>query len=511
MRPLFSYVTEKKYPLFIIIASLVFVVLHLCLYEPHQRQTSDSLENLAGAYNIALYNTYGVDTLDDHPHPSTAREPLYPLIVGLVMKVRNIFANPRYDIRNKPSQDIINLRLQPTHAMNRLIAINVAFLYATIFLSGFFIYKMTRRFSFVFYTVMTLIFSAALAVGAQGFLTEILAAMLCMIISILLYYSKEAFNKNWKLRMGLAVSLSALVLVKALFLYFIPIIMTYLIILHWRGFSFFEKGFMKNFILFSSLIVVLAGAWMLRNFIDFGRFFISERKAQTLIVRANYDLISSKEYPYLYAIWTPGLSKYFLKKDSEQNWKRLVNLKGNDQIIIDSFEEDFHPFLKTKKMNLNGLYDQDVYRFLEKKYLTIILAHPWEHLKLTLAFLYRCFYIEDGSGLKYLGIPLTYEANADKRVDSFPLAVMANLPLWFGFFYILLMGIRRKDPAFLSLTLIPGFTVLAYSICAISHPRYLSINIPLLTVMFCLSLNDIWEKRKGNDSTRAGHFFFPLN
>lgn len=491
---MFLYFSRNKLLIATIFATIAFVFLHVHLYDPEQQYGSDSQENLAGAYNIAKYNTYAVNTLDGRVHATATREPLFPLMVGLIIKARNLFADKEHNLKNKSGALIYHLQIESIHRINKLTIFNIFLLYVTIFLAAGFVWNRTQNYWFVIYILSTLIFSASLAIGAHGFLTEILASLLITSISILFYLAKDIFHyRKYCILLGLL--LSGLVLTKALFLYFLPFSLGYLIILNYQDLK--EKTNLKNLYLLIGCLLLIVGGWMLRNFIDFGRFYIADRKAQTLIVRAEYDSLTNKEYPFTYAIWAPGLSKYFLTPETEDNWKRLINIKGNDQIILDAFNKMFSVYLKDKKLNLNGVYDQSDLMQIEKLSINDIVHHKISHVKLTLAFLWRSYFIEDGSGLRYLGLHLPYEANADMRVDNFPLAFIVNLPLWFGFFYLIYIAYREKDLSNIGLVLIPFFTVLAYSTLGFSHPRYMSPLIPVLTIAFCLSLQKI-RKRYGN-------------
>lgn len=490
---MFHYLSRNKLWIATILASLAFILIHVHLYDSGQTYGSDSQENLAGAYNIAKYNTYAVNTLDNRPHPTATREPLFPLMVGLVIKMKNIFADREHNIHNKPIETIYHLEIEPARTINKLTLINIALLLVTIVSSAIFVRRLTQNYFLVFYTAITLIFSASLAVGAHGFLTEILAALLINIISILFYNYKElSHERKYWIYLGMAIS--ALVLTKAIFLYFIPLVFVYLISLNFQSLKNREQPYSKNFLIFLSCIAVIVGGWMLRNYIDLGRFYIADRKAQTLMYRAEYDYLSSKEYPYTYAIWAPGLSRHFLSKDSEKDWARLVNRRGNDQIILDAYFNIFMEYFKDKKLELNGVYPQADLMKLEKISIHKIMANPVGHLKLSLAFLWRSLFIEDGTGLRYLGIKLPYEDNADQRVDSFPMAIFINLPFWLGFFYVMFISIRKRDAASLGLILIPAYTILVYSFLGFSHPRYMSMLIPMLTVTFCLALKKFMDK-----------------
>src|SRR5689334_22714545 len=97
-----SFIIRYRLWLTALVATIAFVMLHVHIYNPKEQQGSDSLENLAGAYNIAKYNTYAIWTRDQEPHATASREPLYPFLLGMVIKARNLFADKENDIQTKP-------------------------------------------------------------------------------------------------------------------------------------------------------------------------------------------------------------------------------------------------------------------------------------------------------------------------------------------------------------------------------------------------------------------------
>jgi hypothetical protein len=474
---MFSRLANKK--LWIIFFSLtsVFLFLHIHLYEPKQENQFDAAENLVSAFTIAKANTYSIN-LD--PQPTAKREPFFPLLVGLVIKIKSIFIS-----------GADNLNLQKIETINKLKLINVFILFMTIVLACSFIYRYTKNYFLVTYCGLTLIFSAALAGSAHSFLSEVLTGFLSLSMAIMLYsFPKYGNNKFYYLFLG--ILLSALVLTKAMFLYFIPIILAYFVLMIFKTGKTLNKKMVQNIVLFMTCLAVIVGGWMLRNYIDFNRFFVAERR-EVLNVRAEYDYLSSAEYPYLYAVWAPGLSKYFLTEDTKKDWTRLVNRLGNDQVILDTIQIEYMNFFRDKKMNPNGSYNQSDYIEHERRALKRIKANPIGHLKLTLAFIYRFLFIEDGAGLEYLGFKLPHEDNYDKRIDSFSLALLVNVPVWLCFLYSVLCVIRKKDFALLGLLLIPSYVILAYSFLAFSHPRYVIPLIPIFAIISGLSMAGIFE------------------
>ncbi|HSW71122.1 MAG TPA: hypothetical protein VLH77_03990 [Gammaproteobacteria bacterium] len=483
---LFSFFQRKKILLTGILATLAFLLIHFHLYNPHEQHGSDSLENLAGAYNIAKYNTYAIWTGDHRPHATASREPLFPFMLGMLIKVENLFVSKADNINNKPIESIYTLTIRSPRAINSLKILNIAISYASIALACAFVYWATQSYLLFLYSTLTLVFSAALAQGAESFLTEPLAALLCTLVSILLYYSKPLSAKRsyW---LALGFSLSALVLTKALYLYFLPLVFIYLNIIYRKEIKIRDKALLRHLGIFSACLVILVGGWMLRNFIDFNRFFIADRKAEMLMYRAEYDATSFKDYPYLFALYAPGLSKHFLTQETEANWTHVYNWIGNDQIIASTYHSVFEPFFKDLPLQPHGRYKQSHFKKLERQSMNRILDRKLGHLAMTIAFFYRCLFVEDGAGLKFLGFNLPHEDFGEKRVDNFLFAFLVNLPYWFGFFYFMITAIRKKDYSGYSLLLIPTFTILAYSCLAMSHPRYMQPMIPLFTILFCLA------------------------
>lgn len=455
-------------------AAIIFMMIHLHLYDQKKENVTDGGENIVGAYTIAKYNTYSIN-LD--PHPASKREPFYPFLMGMVIKARNLVFHHANDFREQSIEKI-----------NRLKIINMVILFSTSVLAFWFIKRYTKKYWLAVYALFSLIFSAALAENAHSFFTEVIGGFFILAVGLLLfYYPDNIRDRRFYAWLGLAVSL--LTLTKAIYLYLIPIVCVYMVAVHYIKNMALNKSFFKNMLVFITCVAVLVGGWMMRNHHYFGKYFVAGRKAENMLIRAEYDKVTKKEYPYLYAVYMPGLSKYFLHEEDKPNWTRLINTLGNDQILLDTYWVRMAYYFKGKTVNPSGTYDEADYDKVEAIAKREILSNPVAHLKLTLAFLYRSIFIEDGAGLEYLGIKLPHENNFDRRVDSVFLAIAVNAPVWLSFFYVVFGSIRRRNGALIGLILIPSFTVLIYSVAAFSHPRYMMPLIPIMTVIFCVGLH----------------------
>ena len=211
---MFKISLKTSFLIISIIFIVIFSLLHMNLYESKKENLYDAGENLVGAHTIAKFNTF---SLNWDPHPSAKREPIYPFFLGMIIKAKSIFI-----------QDADDIVLQDIEEVNTLKIFNMIILFLTIYLVGAFVIIHTKNLFLSAYAIASLVFSASLAESAHTFLSEVISSFFILTTSILLYLYGRYSNKIWYyFLLGLIVS--SLVLTKAFYLYFIPIIIFYMI------------------------------------------------------------------------------------------------------------------------------------------------------------------------------------------------------------------------------------------------------------------------------------------
>ena len=464
----------------IILLVLAFIAIHGKLYNQIGSEYEgfqnfwDSGENLVGAYTIATHGVYSINL--QNPQPTTRREPLYSLLLAGLWKIFGVI-------------DGKGVQFSWTGGdVDRLHILNVAIIFGIMVVAGYFVFWQTGRVWLSLATVALLLVDGPLIESAHTLLTEVPAAFVLLLICILLCRALDRTRSaHWTIALSIGVACGVLFFIKAVYLLLIPVAMLALLFAGPPGI----KSRLRATLIMGLSATVIILPWFVRNYVVSGNPFPADRSAEMIVVRALYDDMSSDEYRYLFVVWTPGAGKVFLPRDRPSAWQRTIG-EGYDGIARDAYERILYPYFGQYEALPNGSYEQSVYLALQKRGMREIAANLSGYLKLSMAFMYRALFIDDGRALRMVGFAMTRDNNGvGEMADCLSCALLINLPRWLMFWFVLGVATMRRDWAIVGFTLPVVFTVVAYSFLAYTTPRYMQPVTPSLVVIFALGISNI--------------------
>ena len=437
----------------------------------------DSGENLVGAYTIATRGIYSINLED--PQPTTRREPLYPLVLAGFWKMLGAIDSNGVQF-SWTGKNVDHLKF-----------LNVAILACITVISAHFVFRQTGRPLLSLIAAGLLLFNGPLIESAHTLLTEVPAALILLLISIVIFrYLERTRNANWITAMGIGVLCGALFFIKTVYLLMIPLVM---LLLLFPGPPEFRQRFRASLIVGMCAIVLLV-PWFVRNYFVCGNVFPADRSAEMTITRALYDAMSPEEYRLLFVVWTPGAGKFLLPKDNPSAWQRTIG-GGYDGINREAYARIIDPYFGQYDALPNASYEQSVYLRLQQQGLQQIANNISGYLRLSVAFVYRSLFIDDGRALRMIGFAMAKENGGyGEMADCLSCALLFNLPEWAMFFFLISVAIVRRRWALLGLVLPVAYTVFSYSFLAFSTPRYIQPVVPSLVIILALGIDIVLSR-----------------
>jgi len=295
---------NKKLIIFFTLLSLFISAghfLNLRLKPPAQ----DGMHYTAYAYNTLKHGVYSHNR-SEKPKSNNRREPMYPitLMIGIML-------HPGIDLSVHNAKCIAQGKNNCIELVTYLKIINIIFLMLCALISAYFVYRYTSKkwVSVICFLLISL--SGQLGRFTGRFYTEILAALLLVALSFLLYELVEkGFTKRRAFTAGL--SLGALALTKAVYLYFLYLSCILLFIL-WL---YQKKGIKKTInevsIFFLGAFILLA-PWFAHNYFKVGTLsMVGGRSGVNLLARASMNNMTDEEYRANILLSLPNFS--FVKK-----------------------------------------------------------------------------------------------------------------------------------------------------------------------------------------------------
>jgi hypothetical protein len=460
---------NKIVSIFVFVISVHFLIFNLKIWDPVAANHTDGGENLVSAITLYKYNTFSINM---EPHAGYKREPLYPFLISLIMRVSEVFSPEIW-------KDVI--RDYGSSAVNRMKFINFALLLITALLSFIVVYKLTNKAILGLLNFAFIIYSGCYIASMHQFLTEVPAALLILLVSTpFLFHWKKATVKVYFVWGGF---FALLILTKAAFLHLvIPICFYFLLVL---GRS---KDSLRRIAFFLTPLLILVGGWMLRTYVQVGTFELAGRKDEFIYIRSEYNQMTDQEHKFAYVAWTPGLKKYFLDEAGSDQWSRLISRRGNDEVLLKAYD---HMMERVKGVTVepHGSIAPHLSEMLTKEAFERIGSNWTGHFKMMFSFFYRSLFINDGTGLEYFGIKVSREPDYDARGDWLAYNILANIPYWICFFGILVYFCLKKKWEKIGFFL-PTLYLL-FALCAIgfSHHRYVQPLVPILMIAFVYSID----------------------
>jgi hypothetical protein len=420
---------------------------------------SDANYYIAAAYNVFKHRVYSAST-DADPRPSGFREPVFSAYLGVVISM-----SPRLramDLKTLqaggPGLEALRRGLLPV-------------LLLTAFLAMFLVYTTTKRISLGYVALVLVGFSHALLISIYSLKFESFIALPALLTSFLLYKAVEKKTTRYFAALGAALGL--LVLTRAVFMY--------LIVMIWLSVAFLvlkkvldRRQALAGLAVMTLAYVPIVGGWMLRNYLHSQSFYLAGRAGVVLSVRAQYDMMTPTEYAGAFLYWTPDL--YIRSRVINSLFGKEALLPGGSlERLNRNNPQGFYKLGKDARSDL--LRSQDVEeetaeidRQLRRAATSVMSAHPFRHLLVTLPIAWQGLFPEIG---------WTVNAPIQVRVAS---PVIISL-VYFGALFSLAFSAFRMAAWKLFAFTVPALYLYAVnSVFTHGLPRYSEPAIPILVV-----------------------------
>lgn len=458
--------------------------------------------DLAMGYSLLKYGMFSSGTDKHDREPTMYREPGYPAFLALLMAL-----NPK--IRKSESYDKF---INDSDSIKQLKYSQIIMLVAVAFCTMYFVSVITGNIYFGYIALFMTGLSMSLSMLVNTFHVELGQSLLVLCVSLFLY---KLFKKKRLIYfIFLGISLSCLVLTRAIFIYFIVFVL--LILFYGVYKNIFENK--KQFIigLFSFLIICtfISGGWILRNYIYFKNPTITTRSGMVLLVRAKKNMLNVKEYFGAFWYWTLNGA---LAKSS--NLEQSLQQKGVIVERLDQIKELFINLSYAKQSfqkggifeRINRDNDSSYYKTAEnewemlitKKYsgypnsilladaeckkiaINEILAHPVRHLLTTLPFMWRGIFVEH-----------IYRTKTPFYIEIFNILLLGISILYFPvLFYFAFISLKEKTYDLFVFSIPALYLFGIQSFFTHNLPRYNMPLIPILVATFLISMHRIARNR----------------
>lgn len=371
--------------------------------------THDAKENLAMGYNLAANGVLSVrGTWADQfehagsvtPKPSNYREPLPPAVLGLYLKGAEVFRGTHLPLKF--------LRAGPGARFVKLSNIFWAALVCIgVFLS---INALTRSFSLA---AVGALFVGMWWVDVDTLYTELPAAALLIFTSYFLMMATRT-GRLWHY-VGAGLSLGALILTKAIFLYVAAALIVFLAL--WTLWHWFRNADVRanvaGLLILVLSIVFIVGPWMARNYYYLGTTQVTQRGGLQLMIRAKKDQMTRTEYLGAFYVWAPpimqgalgtllgfssedvmkgGRLQRLIRSDSIKQWDDAATRAGKPEVAISYRKKAEAEFMRiVRELGEAGDSHPGIAadRKIKQHAIRMFLDHPFRHAAVTIPVLWR--------------------------------------------------------------------------------------------------------------------------
>lgn len=367
-------------------------------------------------------------------------------------------------------------------SIKKLKSSQIAILVIISFLTGYFIYIITKKIVFSYISFLMVITSITLTSAVNELLAELFTALLVLCVSILLY---KTLDQNKIIHFVLlGVACGYLALTRAIFVYFIIILLSLFIYLFYKKSFISRKNFLigsTSFFLVYSLII---GSWMIRNYIHFRDTTITLRGGVVLSIRANYNMMSKKEFWGSFLYWAP---------ESPIRDKLFNRFYGKNKILERFYRDNPASYYRSPDAEWRNLLTeysefkngpQRAERELRKGAVNKILAHPFRHIMATFPFAWRGHFVESGHRLK---VPFNIQIRS---------ILVVNILYFISLLFVAFISLKKINWPLFAFCLPALYCFAAYSFMTHNEPRFNTPLIPILVSTFLISFHLITTYRK---------------
>jgi len=469
---------RKAAPLCHIAVCSIFLVLVVwsasqVLIDHRVKKGSDAVGFIVMGHNIQRHKTCSMKKVDN-PAPTVYREPGYSTYLAMIMALSRQLREADVDTVLSGGTEVQILRRG-----------QLPVLILTAFMAMYVVFSVTRNVVFSYIALFLTGFSSSLLTSMQSLKSEFFSALLLLVVSIFMYQAVTVKSKKYFALLG--VSLGALVLTKAVFMYFIVFVFIFFIFL-WKLGLFEKRRLITGLLMFISMYCALVGSWMFRNYIHFKHFYITGRAGLILSVRSQYDMMNAQEYFGSFLYWTPD--QYVARKLLTVFWGR--DALGPRGALWRLNRSNSSGYYKRGRAVRDAILEKSehrretaaVDRQTKKEAIGKILRHPFRHILVTLPLGWRGLFVESGYVLR----------------APFTVAVVSSIAIslaYFGsFFFLAFSSIKRRRWELFAIIL-PGLYLYGmHSFFTHSLARYNDPLIPVLVVSLLLVVNMLINRKR---------------
>jgi len=466
-------ILRENSKLIVVISVFVFLLVNLpSLITDKQLGDGDDRHNALMGLNLNYSGVISLNEVtDSDPDPSNYREPMPALSIATTATIYKIIFG------EKISPEEYNEVNTP-----RILKMGNVF-WGILCLAA--VWAVTKYIAKSFYlglvtTLATYYMFVSKSIVIDTLYSELQAAALLMLASWALVYAVESAKSKFFAISGLFIGL--LSLTKAPFFYIVIGLFLLLVLVALIG---RRKNFARNIVITFFAFLITVSPWMIRNYVHFGKFEITQRGGLILMIRANYDLMTPEEIKGSIFYWAPGwirqeylrklLSWSFPSKDFELGG-RLQRLNRGISEINKEAERSGKPedaisyyhkaraeriMLRKHYLELGAENPEHLADIaLQQKAMQIITTNPLRHLFMTIPFTWRGIW------------DLSFNHISREWSDSINLLLFVVLV-----FAMPLMAWRTRNPKWLALIILPiamlaFYAFFTHNIVRYSRPAY---------------------------------------
>jgi len=482
-----------EYWLFMIVGAAI-ILLTFSLYGriTDIANSADARQNLHSAYNLAFNGVISHSTSDE-PQAGNYREPLP--IISLAI---HILAHPA--LSSELSIDEINEGKAVIAAKSHIL-FWVLLLYFGIMLVSY--VSIPNKFLAAAVAAVSVYMTNLFFVDNPGIIdrlmTELHAAALLVWSSAFIILALRTGRFLWFCIAG--ISLALLSLTKALFLYVAIGFIVYLIIFYCIT-GYFQTR-IRSFALVGAMVLstaIVLSPWMIRNYIHFQSFEITQRGGVVMLVRAFKNDMTDVEWRGAFYVYGPSPIRNWLEDNMGYSrddleidgpLKRLNRSRSSFAAADLQAErmgraEDaitFYRAARAERVRLREYYqelgvDNAAHRAdeaLQQQALALISQNPIQHLKTTIAFMWRGMW--------------SFRSQSVSSDAVTTLNALGFCALWTLF----LIGIFRFNPTMIAITILPVGALAFLGLTSHFIPRYSAMTIPNMLLAFIIASVWIFE------------------
>lgn len=463
----------------------------------------DATQNLIIAYSLFERGDFSQDmgpARFTHSVPSDFREPVPPALTAVWLRGLRAFGVP--------------FTLDSLHhgEHTRLVkAVNMVWVFGTLLAAWLLVWRLTRSRAWAFAAVVLIWLGFLNSPDAVDSLyTELPAACGLLWLSWALLRAVQQRGRLLWAQAG--VVLGVLCLIKAVFLYLVPLLALLAVFGEAAG-RWRQRLVSMALLVLGALLVVLP--WMARNAVQIGSFQLTQgRSGWVLYKRAMLNQMNADEYRRAFTLWGPNFYQNAVKGSSLDIAPQ--DLRSRDgplrRLYIgpsDFQASDFQAQATGRPEQAVTFYRQTSARYMQLRYQfeaagaafpdyagdatmqreawQMIRAHPWAHLRLVPLMLWRGMWCVSARG----GLPGW--ADGPGKTGFFEGLNLAAVLALFG---TGLAAVVRRRPDGLALTL-PALGMLgAYTLLSQNLPRFFEPAVPVMLIVLLLGIRAAWRWRR---------------